>query len=326
MPTAVRYALLLLVAPVAFAAEPPQALPQSIIIARHSFIDVGPPFDFYEVIRVKEESGHLTVERSLVTPGGDFCTAAPSSVEYSSGELNESMVQLLRGKNPCDIPEKDLHKELKHRKHYSVFSGADVTMQVQCTTGPRRIRMDILDRDLFDPAPGTPPNTSWTMEVLADLDKVIGQGVWDKPMFPTIAAPQPPVPETDLVHEIRVGKFDDFFDKRQPISEIVLDAEKPAQPPPAVSIESIMPAAPMTPRLPVYPPIAKAARVQGEVEATFDIRANGTVANLAVVSGPKMLQQAVSVAIQEWTFPPESWGKVGQAKILFNLNCPPDKH
>ena len=39
-----------------------------------------------------------------------------------------------------------------------------------------------------------------------------------------------------------------------------------------------------------------------------------------------MLQQAVSDALREWTFPRESWGKAGQAKILFNLNCPPDKH
>ena len=295
MRTAVRFALLILVSSAAFAAKhkaAPQQLPQSIVIARHSFIDVGPPFDFYEIIRVKAQSNYLEMDRALVIPGGSACMAAPSSVEYFAGTMAESMDQLLRGKNPCGIPEKDLHKELKRRKHYSVFSGADVTMQVQCTTGPRRIRMDILDRDLFDPAPGTPPNTSWTMEVLADLDKVIGQGVWDKPMFSMAAAPQPRVPDTELVGEIRAGKYDDFFDQEH-VSAIVLDADKPAQPPPGVSIESVMPSAPLKSKLPLYPPIAKAARVQGEVEATFDIRADGTVANLAVVSGPRMLQQAV---------------------------------
>lgn len=326
MQITVPCALLFLVAPLAFAAKPPQPLPQSIVIARHSFIDVGPPFDFYEVIRVKEMSGHLAVERALVTPGGDFCMAVPSSVEYLSGELNESMGQLLREKNPCTIPEKDLRSELKRRKRHLVFSGADVTMQVQCTTGLRRIRMDILDRDLFDPAPGPPPNTSWTMAVLADLDKAIGPGVWDKPMFSAVAVPQPTVPDTDLIHEIRTGKYDELLDKRQLVSAIVIDAEKPVQPPPAVSIQSVIPAVPITSRLPVYPPIARAARVQGVVEVTFDIRADGTVANLAVVSGPKMLYQAVSDALQQWIFPREFSGVNGQAKVLFNLNCPPGKH
>ena len=41
-----------------------------------------------------------------------------------------------------------------------VFSGANVTMQVQCDGHPRVIRSDILDKDLFDHAPHPPQYTS----------------------------------------------------------------------------------------------------------------------------------------------------------------------
>jgi hypothetical protein len=43
---------------------------------------------------------------------------------------------------------------------------------------------------------------------------------------------------------------------------------------------------------PIYPPIAKAARVQGTVVLQATISKTGTIENLHVISGPAMLQQA----------------------------------
>ncbi len=48
---------------------------------------------------------------------------------------------------------------------------------------------------------------------------------------------------------------------------------------------------------PVYPPIAKAARVSGTVVLQATISKTGTIENLQVVSGPAMLQQAAMDAV-----------------------------
>jgi protein TonB len=56
--------------------------------------------------------------------------------------------------------------------------------------------------------------------------------------------------------------------------------------------------------VPVYPPIAKAARVQGTVVLQATISKTGTIENLQVVSGPAMLQQAAMDAVKQWRYRP----------------------
>jgi TonB family protein len=55
---------------------------------------------------------------------------------------------------------------------------------------------------------------------------------------------------------------------------------------------------------PVYPAIAKAARIQGEVEIAIVIDSDGKVASEKVVGGPPMLRQAALDAIRKWQFEP----------------------
>lgn len=55
---------------------------------------------------------------------------------------------------------------------------------------------------------------------------------------------------------------------------------------------------------PVYPPIAKAARVQGTVEIAVVINPAGKVRSEKVLSGPAMLHQAALDAVHQWTFTP----------------------
>jgi TonB family protein len=296
-------------------------MPDSLVVGRFSFIDIGPPFDFYEVIRVKSKGDDLSVERALVTPLGQACGPL-ATVEVTSGKLHETLSDLLGGKNPCTIPEKALHRELKRCKHCLTFSGVNVTMQVSCGNEIRQLRMDILDRDSFDAAPRTPENTSWTMGVLIRLDKALGPGVWDKPMFATGDGSAKPTPGSELAQAIRDGKFDALFGKEQLVSQIARDAEKAPPPPPSVDIESVLPIGPNSPTMPVYPAIAKAARVEGLVNVTFDIGLDGKAQNVVVVDGPRMLQQSVIDGLSNWSFPESAWGSSGRAAIRFRRNCP----
>jgi TonB family protein len=313
-------AVFLLLCEICFAQSASAGLPDSLVIGRLSFIDVGPPFDFYEVIRVRSDGDNLSVERALVTPLGPTCGPL-ATVEVSSGKLHETLSGLLGGKNPCTIPKKELHRELKRCKHCLTFSGVNVAMQVSCGKEMRHLRMDILDRDLFDAAPHTPEETSWTMSVLSRLDTVLGPGMLDKPIFATGDDAAKPTADSELVQAIRDGKYDELFGKEQLVSRIAQDAEKAPPPPPAVEIESVSPIGPISPKMPVYPPIAKAARVEGLVNVTFNIGREGKLQNIVVVDGPKMLQQSVIDGLSNWSFPQSAWGSFGHAAIRFLRHC-----
>lgn len=62
--------------------QPPIPMPESLVLGRHTFIDVGPPFDFYEILSVHRDGTGTAVERITVTPPGDPC-ALPATVEVA---------------------------------------------------------------------------------------------------------------------------------------------------------------------------------------------------------------------------------------------------
>ena len=55
---------------------------------------------------------------------------------------------------------------------------------------------------------------------------------------------------------------------------------------------------------PVYPPLAKQARIQGTVRLTAIIAKDGSVVSLEVVSGHPLLQQAALQAVSQWKYRP----------------------
>jgi protein TonB len=55
---------------------------------------------------------------------------------------------------------------------------------------------------------------------------------------------------------------------------------------------------------PVYPPLAKAARVQGTVKFQATISKDGTIQNLQLLGGPPLLVQAAMQAVEQWQYKP----------------------
>jgi protein TonB len=53
---------------------------------------------------------------------------------------------------------------------------------------------------------------------------------------------------------------------------------------------------------PVYPPDAKAARIQGTVQLLVDIAADGKVKDVSVVSGPPELVRSAVEAVSQWVY------------------------
>lgn len=79
---------------------------------------------------------------------------------------------------------------------------------------------------------------------------------------------------------------------------------------------------------PVYPPIAKAAQVEGTVVFDIEVGVTGKIESMKIVSGPPMLQQAAIDCLKQWTFHPfEKDGKLieatGPISIEFALNEDP---
>jgi TonB family protein len=75
-----------------------------------------------------------------------------------------------------------------------------------------------------------------------------------------------------------------------------------------------------------YPPIARAARVQGDVIVSFRQTLDGSTADLTPISGPAMLQGVAVENVKAWHFAPpgEPTGQVYKAVFHFQLNPPDD--
>lgn len=301
--------------------KPAPPMPDRFVIGRDTFFDFGPPFHYVELLVVNPSGDGTSIERVILTAG--YKCTLPPKIEVAKAKMKRSVADLFGATNPCAIPEKDLNRELKRRKHYLVFSGANISMQVQCGGQARTIRSDILDRDMFDPHAGTPEHTSWTMGILAQLDHALGPGVMDKPMItlPGGAGGSAEPPDSPTFQEIAAGKYDPLFpgttDKP---SQIYLSTNK-AISPPTVSLVESTPLKPIAAPLPQYPPIARAASVEGTFTFTLDVQADGRTANFAVENGQPLFRAAMENASHEWVFPNQAAGQRVVVTVDFALNC-----
>jgi len=92
----------------------------------------------------------------------------------------------------------------------------------------------------------------------------------------------------------------------------------PPPPPPPVKKEEVKPATPQRIRVggnvqqakllrqprPVYPPLAKQARIQGVVKLNAIISRDGTIQNLTVISGHPLLVPSAMEAVKQWVYAP----------------------
>lgn len=303
-----------------------EEFPREVVIARDSFIDVGPPFNYYDLTFLHAQGDSTDVERVSLTPPADACYPR-AEIEVVHINLKEPLSDLLENINPCTIPEKELKAELKRRKRGLVFSGMNVSIQVQCNTSSRVIRADILDRDIFGGHAKTPQYTSWSRILFEKLDQATGQSPWEKPIFGVSenTTNTPPTSLSTALRAIAEGRYDQIFgDVPDRPSELYRLAQNvPRQP--FIELTKSDPVRPSIFVDPIYPPIAKAARVHGMVDFHLAVGSDGVPKDVAIDSGPKMLWQATADAIVKWKFSNGDSGKVVQGAIRFGLNCASDE-
>jgi protein TonB len=76
---------------------------------------------------------------------------------------------------------------------------------------------------------------------------------------------------------------------------------------------------------PVYPPLARQARVAGVVRVEATIGKDGKVLKAAALNGPPLLRQAAADAVRQWIYRPTTLNNqpvevVTQIDVTFNLN------
>jgi TonB family protein len=92
--------------------------------------------------------------------------------------------------------------------------------------------------------------------------------------------------------------------------------------PPKVQLVSSVPVQPEVFVAPVYPPLARMARIEGTLVVKFAVDNDGEATDLTFESGHPLLRGAVTEAAKHWRFPKDSAGKQIEATIQFILNCP----
>jgi hypothetical protein len=290
---------------------------KEIVLAKSSFIDIGPPFDFYSIYLLTSSVTGTDVEKIAITPPASSCLQPTTEVSHT--HLQQTLGELFDGKDLCSIPEKALRREAKRCKNCLIFSGVHITAEVQCHGKPRLIRYEVLDRDMFDAHPGTPQGTSRTMKLMSTLDEAFGGGDLDRPIFSSASGEAQGSPNSDSLKEVESGKYDSLFSES--VSQLYRDSQLP-QKRPLVAIESSSPSTPISPALPPYPPIARAAHVGGRVSLQLQVGSDGKVSDVKWISGPMMLQ-AVSVdTAQKWLFPNAAADQTQSVVLDFNINCP----
>jgi TonB-like protein len=300
------------------------AMPDRFEIGRHTFIDIGPPFDFYELFFVRPAGSGSSIDKILLTPAGAACLQ-PAKIEIASAVLKDSVKDLLDSYNPCTIPQRELRRELKRCKKCPVFSGADVAMRVQCGANTRVLRSAVLDRDLFDQHPGTPKHTLQTMELLAKLDRVVGLQPLDQPMFATGAPnaleagdPKPASPE---LADVAAGKYDSLFKDASPKPSEVYHAAQIKPPSPTIKLLASIPAPLSVFVEPEYPQMARIAHIEGNVLLKLEIAPTGAVKDAVCASGHPLLCAAAKRVTPEWVFSAETANHQEEVILEFRLNC-----
>ena len=293
--------------------------PQQFEIGRQTFFDFGPPTDYYDIFLVRNTQNGSSVTKISVTPPAGACLKP--TVTSRTGMLPEAVAELLQP-NPCAISEKELRRQPKRCKKCLVFSGAIVNLDVHCGESNRLIRSDILDRDWFAEKPDTPNQTRKTMQLLEKLEAVTGPGPLDRPVFETGSTQSGALRDEQTAQALLDGRFDPLFPGNpQKVSDLYRDSLKPQKSPEAVVV-SVSPTDPSTMVPPSYPPIAKAAHIEGDVEVRFEVDESGQVVDPVSATGHPMLKSAAEQLVRVWRFPP---GPRQHAKttISYKLNCPP---
>ena len=134
-------------------------------------------------------------------------------------------------------------------------------------------------------------------------------------------AEQATVQASSNIADLASGKFDTLFRNSTDIPSQLYKQSQVAHRPPSVTLVNTSELAPLDAKLPLYPPIARAAHIEGDVTLMLEIQPDGKVGQVKVEGGPEMLRAVAVFSANAWIFPRTETKQSIGADIAFRLNC-----
>ena len=320
--------------------------PTRFYAVSHTFWDNGPMWDYH--ILEAEQDGTDTVVRDLLitsvqSPCGPSCTVKAKTKRLQ----NTRPAELVGDNNPCAVDRRELRREIRRTrralKYQPLFSTADFGVVATCGGEETVLHLPLLPFP-FQTQGSRPIVRSY--DLLPDVEtRVFGTGKVFRPIadMKTFKGLQDDSESKDqddervgetFVAELRSGAFDRALwgDCKKPactgeglkqVLETYVPPEERSEP--GVSWVSSPVFECLNCPLPAYPPIAKLARVEGDVELEIQVDGRtGAVLRVAVTSGQSLLVGAAIQAAQVWQFRPErhlQGVKRSRVKLRFRMNC-----
>ena len=294
-----------------------RSLPSSVTIARHSYFDFGPPFDHYDIASIRATESGVEIERFKLEPEGLQCINPPT-MQTGRVEVPRSLAEILQNQNPCAMPLKELRRKEKKPKGPH-FSGALLALRLQCGDGIRTFQISAWDSDLFEPDSKIAPRTAWIRSVFEIVDKE-GPELEEIQLFkvPTDRIVSREV-RSPMEEMLRKGLFDGMLAKApHALSAIYAESQRTWPAPTAVlkSATLFLPDG----DVPLYPDIARAARLQGTVTISATVLRDGTMTDVRV-TGPPLLVTAARARVSKWIFDAGAAERGFEGVIEYDLNC-----
>jgi outer membrane biosynthesis protein TonB len=158
---------------------------------------------------------------------------------------------------------------------------------------------------------------------MVDLLRDVGYPVGVISPFLIVEPKEPPANDSDsrILQEIGAGKYDVLFQGAgDKLSKAYLES-KTSQRVATVQVRS----EPLQPErfvLPVYPSLARTARIEGIVSVKFVIDGSLAPSNIVFENGNPLLRGGVSEALSKWKFSAGSVGQEIQLALEYRTNCP----
>jgi TonB family protein len=283
--------------------------PQSFYVTVHSVSDASPFwFDYVLDVTTSGESAHVTLIR--IAPLDQYC---PSRITVKSKEVTipASTVNEI-AKDLCSVTGKQVDAAVanaKPKRQNSIFDSASYGIVTRCDG-----KEDVLKLPMPEQVDGAKlKQTTPKIEALWQLPWQLFQAAFNgNPLASNdgefdVESQRAAEP---FIEKVRAGAYDKAFGDRgfwggqAKLSSVMSGYRGIAvtHPPSAELLEKAT--FNFTHYVaPIYPQIAKAARVQGDVKLTFEVDPQtGATRNVAVTSGHPMLVQAVYDATRLWRF------------------------
>jgi TonB family protein len=310
-------------------ANGPNAL-QSFYVVSHVVSDAA-PFWYDYVLEVRPANAGTLIREIRVAPLNSYCSK-PVTVKAAERVFSGARVESVAKIPLCSFKKSDIAAAIKAAKPSALASINDAvsfTIVAKCGKANRVLELPFEDSVDFALLKRTSPSVATLWSLASDIrESAFGKGF----SFYDVSDSQNAAFQelgSKVVSAIKSGMYDRGFARHGPLSSVLDDYFGPISLQEEVDpgmVELVdgpsLPFAKYT--LPVFPPLARQARIQGEVYLRIALDAStGKVKDVEVTSGHPILADPAVHSAFEWEFQPNKiFQESVNVGVKFELKCP----